>query len=296
MPAGGLEQRRRELTADGYRTRLLLFPRSGPALHAMPTSCGVQRESGPGYDWDGLSRGKAEFAVFQWTISGAGLLTWEGRDLPVGPGRAMVVRIPHAHRYRVDPRAGHWEFLYVCLTGREALRLLRAVEDRSGPVLEVPADSGAMAAATSICRRAGAGELQSAFEASALAYDLVMGLLALGDRGGAKAVPPAARVTARAASYCRAHLGDALPVGLLARQCGLSRFHFARRFKAEHGMTPTAYVQYQRVRQASRLLRETTLPLKQIAAECGFADANYFGKVFRRQLGVTPGVLRRSGV
>ncbi len=296
MTDGCFEPRRRQLVSDGYWSGLLLFPRSGPPLHALPTSCGFQRESGATYDWDGLARGKAEFAVVQWTTSGGGRLTWEGRELSVRPEQAMIVRIPHAHRYRVDPAVGHWEFLYVCLTGREALRLLRAVEERVGPVLEVPAESAAVATAMTILGRARGGGLQCPFEASALAYELVTGLLAVAGRGGAGSASPAGGVTARAAAYCREHLGDALPVGLLARQCGLSRFHFARRFKAEQGMTPTAYVQYQRVRHAVRLLRETALPLKQIAATCGFADANYFGKVFRRHLGATPGALRRSGV
>jgi AraC family transcriptional regulator len=85
-------------------------------------------------------------------------------------------------------------------------------------------------------------------------------------------------------------------VATLARVCDLSQWHFSRVFKSEHGLTPNAFLQVERIREAARLLRDTDEPLKVIAAECGFLDANYLGKVFRRQMGVSPGEFRRSGV
>ena len=278
----------------GYHSRMLLFPRQELALHAMPTSCGFQRAARGEYDWHGLLRGPAEFAVFQWTTSGCGCLIWEGRDYRVRPGEAMLVRIPHDHRYRVAPDADHWEFLFVCLNGREAMRIARSLNDRQGPVLVLPGESEAMQAAMAIYRRTLDGSLKSAAGASALAYGLVANLL---DRQGDAAARATGRhVTAAAAAHCREHPDSPLKLPEMARLCGLSPPYFCRVFRAEHGMTPAAYRQFHQVRAAVRLLRDTDMALKEIAAACGFADANYFGKVFRRHLNAAPGEFRRSGV
>jgi len=45
-----------------------------------------------------------------------------------------------------------------------------------------------------------------------------------------------------------------------------------------------------------RLLQTTPQPVKAIAAECGFRDANYFCRAFQKAYGVTPGHFRRSAV
>jgi len=294
MPGHPSESWWQRLRSLGYHSGPLVFPRLGLPLHAMPTSCGLQWETGESYDWNGLARGNAEFAVFQWTMSGRGLLTWEGHDHDLTPGVGMVVRIPHAHRYRVHPGSLHWEFLYVCLSGRDVIEAVRAIHDLAGPVVRIGEDSDALQAALGIYQNSLAGRPWSPFEASALAYRMAMGVL---DRAASGRVAVQGRAATQAAiEYCREHLDDSLSVDILASCCGMSRFHFSRLFKAEHGMPPAAYILHQRVRRAVRLLRESEAPLKQIAGDCGFANANYFGKAFRRHMGSSPAAFRRSGV
>ena len=285
---------RDRLLADGWRQRSLVFPRSGGRLHAMPTSCGVQEARAPDYDWDGTNRGRAEFVVFQYTLAGCGLLEWEGRELAVPPGSAMLVRIPHRHRYRVHPEAGLWQFLYVCATGREVLQAVALLHEQRGPVFALPADGPALGLATELLDASCRGRLESPFRASALAYSLFMALLDETVGGGAE--PSAKPLTAAAARHCREHLADRVTVAGLARICRMSQWHFSRRFKAEHGLSPGAFLQVERIREAVRLLQQTDAPLKAIADQCGFPDPNYFGKVFQRHLGTTPGAFRRSGV
>jgi AraC-like DNA-binding protein len=91
-----------------------------------------------------------------------------------------------------------------------------------------------------------------------------------------------------------ARLPDALDVATLASEYGMSRTHFSHLFKARTGMSPAHFATEVRVHQATRLLLETKLPLKQIAMQCGFADANYFCKVFRRCQHLSPQSYRRA--
>jgi len=80
----------------------------------------------------------------------------------------------------------------------------------------------------------------------------------------------------------------------LAAERGLSRAHFSRVFRARTGLTPARFVSEIRVREAARLLCETTMPMKQVAYELGFSTFGHFCRVFRRFQGTSPGAYRRA--
>ena len=82
-------------------------------------------------------------------------------------------------------------------------------------------------------------------------------------------------------------------VPLLAARAGLSPRHFARLFRHEVGMTPAAWTEASRITAARRLLEDGREPPKQVAAHCGFADADTLRRAFVRQLGVTPADYRK---
>ncbi|WP_312172712.1 helix-turn-helix domain-containing protein, partial [Microbacterium sp.] len=65
-----------------------------------------------------------------------------------------------------------------------------------------------------------------------------------------------------------------------------------RRFKAEYGATPAAWLARQRVLHAQRLLERSDLALDQIADECGFGSAAVLRQNFARVLGTTPTAYR----
>ena len=91
----------------------------------------------------------------------------------------------------------------------------------------------------------------------------------------------------------QSHLHATLTLDELAATAGLSKFHFARRFRASTGTTPHEFVLRHRVDRARRLLQRTAMPLPEVAATCGFADQSHMNRVLRRRLGATPGEVRR---
>jgi transcriptional regulator GlxA family with amidase domain len=82
-------------------------------------------------------------------------------------------------------------------------------------------------------------------------------------------------------------------VAKLAKRIGVSSRHFARMFRAEVGMTPAVWVEIARVEVARRLLEDGQQTPKQVAARCGFADADVLRRAFVRRVGVTPADYRR---
>jgi transcriptional regulator GlxA family with amidase domain len=90
------------------------------------------------------------------------------------------------------------------------------------------------------------------------------------------------------------HLHEDLPVEQLARRALMSARTFARRFRAELGTTPAAWLNRQRLLRAQQLLEETDLGLEQIAQETGFGSAAVMRHHFVRVLQVSPQAYRRA--
>jgi transcriptional regulator GlxA family with amidase domain len=82
-------------------------------------------------------------------------------------------------------------------------------------------------------------------------------------------------------------------VASLAKRMDLSPRHFARLFRSEVGITPATWVEEARVGAARRLLETGHETPKQVAARCGFADADTLRRAFARHVGVTPAEYRK---
>lgn len=82
-------------------------------------------------------------------------------------------------------------------------------------------------------------------------------------------------------------------VASLASRMDLSPRHFSRLFRSEVGITPATWVEEARVNAARRLLEQGHEAPKQVAAQCGFADADTLRRAFMRHVGVTPAEYRK---
>jgi len=73
-----------------------------------------------------------------------------------------------------------------------------------------------------------------------------------------------------------------------ARANGISHTSFRRHFKSQMGLAPIQYLLDLRIRKATQLLRQTTLPVNTIAYECGFENPLYFSRIFKKRTGKAP--------
>jgi AraC family transcriptional regulator len=280
----------------GHR-ETMLFPALQSPLPALIYGAGFQEETKPTYDWDGCRRGNAELALIQYTLSGRGRLRFQDRDMFVEPGQVMLLHWPHRHRYWIQ-EGERWEFFYVMLSGTEAVRGIRQLTEKIGPLVTLAESSPALERVAKACAMALEGTIDSPYRSSELAWSIVMGLQGDSAIYGGNASMPVRAVPAfvlDVEKFCQLNLARPIGVDDMARVAKMSRFHFSRQFEKARGISPGRYLATLRLEEAMRLIASRQFTVKKVAEECGFGDANYFCKVFRKSFGVSPGAYRASG-
>lgn len=78
-----------------------------------------------------------------------------------------------------------------------------------------------------------------------------------------------------------------------ARACNMSKSWFIRSFRVRTGVTPQRYLTDLRLTEAKELLSSSSLNIGEIAAFCGYENALYFSRIFRKYTGTSPTAYRK---
>ena len=111
---------------------------------------------------------------------------------------------------------------------------------------------------------------------------------------GAAALEPASRLVAGALEHIEAGFLDDGSVPELAATLGVSARHLRRAVQSELGVSPLDLAQTRRLAAARQLLRDTQLPVVEVAFAAGFGSLRRMNALVQRRLGRAPTALRRS--
>lgn len=89
-------------------------------------------------------------------------------------------------------------------------------------------------------------------------------------------------------NYIEGHYMEELTLPGLSRKFYLSPSYLCELFKKNTGTTLVTYIMLTRIRHATRLVRETRMPLQEIAEHVGYPNYGYFGRLFKRFNHVSP--------
>lgn len=92
----------------------------------------------------------------------------------------------------------------------------------------------------------------------------------------------------QATRFIETYLSMTLTVGDIASRLDISHNHLTRLFQKHLNKTPIAYIIERRMERAEQMLRNTNMPVKQIANQVGIADLQAFNKSFRAKFNVSP--------
>ena len=92
------------------------------------------------------------------------------------------------------------------------------------------------------------------------------------------------------------HFSESVSNAALAALCNMSETNFRREWARAYGMTPLASRDGLRMERAKGLLLHSHFAVGEIARICGFEDESYFGRFFKKHVGLSPGEFRKKSV
>lgn len=95
-------------------------------------------------------------------------------------------------------------------------------------------------------------------------------------------------------AYMRKHYPENISLKDLVKISNMSLSSFMREFTGKVGTAPMSFLTEIRISQSCSMLQGSKLSVSEIAQETGFNDSNYFSRVFRKHLGVTPREFRST--
>lgn len=96
------------------------------------------------------------------------------------------------------------------------------------------------------------------------------------------------QLVVRAQEYIQKNFQKDLSLDDVSRQMDLSPYYFSKLFKEETGSNFVEYVTNLRIAQAKELLEKEEYSMKEICVQVGYSDPNYFSRIFKKNVGVTP--------
>ncbi len=103
------------------------------------------------------------------------------------------------------------------------------------------------------------------------------------------------QLVVKAQTYIQENFQKDLSLDEVSRQLDLSPYYFSKLFKEETGCNFVEYVTELRITKAKELLKQEDRSMKEICASVGYGDPNYFSRIFKKHVGVTPTEYRDRG-
>lgn len=236
------------------------------------------------YFWDSKKRA-SEHWVLQYTVDGQGEICINDKSHRLNKGEAFIINIPGNHYYRLPPDSKQWEVLYIEFS-KEADVFLNKFISSEGNIIHINEDSRFLALMFNVYRELIEDRIDSIYKCSSYGYQLIMEFLS----EFTTKVINEEKDTAVVA--CKNYIDKNYykPIGLddLTTITNLSKYHLSRKFKAEMGTTPGNYLIRIRLERAMELILSTDDTIDTIAKKVGFSCGNYFSKVFRKNIKVSP--------
>ncbi|MBO2945250.1 helix-turn-helix transcriptional regulator [Paenibacillus sp. F411] len=243
------------------------------------------------YNWNGLTREDTSMVLFQYTVSGSGQIRIGDQLYSLNAGNGFLVSVPSDHHYYFPQGSSHWEFLYITLTGN-ILPIYEEITSNLDPIFSLSAESSTVQLLRNIFEMAHRKQIMDGYVSSSLAYQFLTELSRISIYPQALQHFP--RGIQKVLDYMELHYESAVSLEEFANIAEMSKYHFLREFRRCKGITPIEYLIKLRIEKAAHLIRTTEISLKDISRAVGFANGNYFSKVFRSWVGVSPGQFRRD--
>ena len=217
---------------------------------------------------------------------GPGRVTCEKGSFLLESGQALVLSAEHPLDVLFQ---GDGELWVLCLTGSIPSQILRHSQSLGGWIYPQGV-SAIREALDTLCADPNGISPQEASSAVFRALTSLYGTGIMGRNQGHR-LPQVVEIALKVLQQDFAFLDG---VGDLAERLHVSQEYLTRIFRKHVGTTPGKYLNQVRVEHAKLLLQQGDHNVAFVADACGFANGNYFARVFRSMVGVSPSVFARE--
>jgi len=235
-----------------------------------------------------------EFGELVFVLEGSALHLTDSGPVLLRPGHAFLILAGQRHGYAETNRflignvLIHPKLLAILAPVRELDGYAALRESAAHPLpLEAATLAEALRQMDLIQEESFAGRDGARLLVAARLTELLV-LLCRAVVPGARGAGAARTRITRAVAFVENHYMQPLRPAQLAQAAALSPRHLRRCFQAALGVTPERFILETRIRHAARMLRRAHDPVGMVARRCGFADSNYFARVFHQVTGQAP--------
>ncbi len=231
--------------------------------------------------------------LFFIVLSGEGLLSYSGETYPLKTGDCVLIdcRKPYSHSTSVNL----WSLQWVHFYGNHVSEIYAKYLQRGGKCCFCPHNFDTyrelLTEISQIARGTDSIRDMLLCEKLTSLLTLIMKETTQIESGHL----PAGRETLHnLKDYLDMHYTEKLSLDDLSARFFINKFYLTRVFKEQFGLSVNNYIIGKRITNAKELLRFSDMSIEEIAGECGFSDANYFSRIFKKIEGITPGAFRHN--
>lgn len=228
--------------------------------------------------------------IFQYTVSGRGMLQIGEKMYPQLENSAFLIERPGPYKYWLPDDSDHWEIKFLTFN-MSSIEFCDAITRSFGRIFTIAPDAEVFKIFDSILNLVENEQMKSIFDNSLLAYTFIIKLHQHLKVSGP--IMTTDNSIQRCLSYINKNFNQNINLVKIADAGKISPFYLNKKFKEIIGETPIQYLIKTRIKKSASLLIDTNMRIEEIAVQCGFENANYFAKVFKKYTGLSPSQYRR---
>lgn len=230
--------------------------------------------------------------VFEYVQEGCGYIEYDGLKLTVKAGDFYLIPCKTACVYYSDPHEPYKKIWFNACGG--VIEKLLEAYHLDTPIVIARADvESRMKHLHNLLKQRINMNYNSPYTEEMMQFELgIHELIAFVSRCQTNTITPAKSLPEQVRDYLDQHLSEGLTIEGVAKHFFISRSYLIRSFQKKYNQSPYDYFLIQKIHVACNLLRQTTLPVQEIAARLAFSDAHYFSNIFKKISGCSPSKYR----
>jgi AraC-like DNA-binding protein len=227
-----------------------------------------------------------EYEIIYITRGSGTFSSKQSGTIPVQAGSIILLFPGVWHHYRPDSKIG-WDEHWVGFKGPYADRLMRGLFDPANPVLPIGFHEPLLGLFLNIEEMMGSQPDGYRNIIAAQTIELIARIHTL-SQGRSSRSKAADYLVHQACCHLIDHATEIVDYNRLAKKLGVGYSTFRRIFKQQTGLAPSQYQLHLRLLKAEDLLRNTLIPVGEIAEQLGFESLYYFSRIYKKKQGHSP--------